>query len=246
MKQLLLALLAHGQFTQGRRRPSPAGAPGPPPGPARTPANAPASAAPSTAPPCRPPCAVNSTSTAEPLRHQFVGLPFGAGSPHRLQRLGAVPDRLQQLPPLGPAELVLRQRAQVEVAPGRHEGARGQRGHLAVAHVGPAAHPEGLLHRLDGRDIQGIVGRVAGHDGGGQRHAQRVEDGGRDLELGPVGVVLAVAELQEPLLGQDVGVGVGGGGVDADEVGGELVDADGLLVQVALQGGEGGRRGRAG
>ena len=91
-----------------------------------------------------------------------------------------------------------------------------------------------------------IVGRVAGHDGGGQRQAQRVEDGGRDLELGPVGVVLAVAELQEPLLGQDVGVGVGGGGVDADEVGGELVDADGLLVQVALQGGEGSRRRRAG
>ena len=175
----------------------------------------------------------------EPLRHQFVGLPFGAGSPHLLQRLGAVPDRPQQLPPLGPAELGLRQRAQVEVAPGRHEGAGGQRGHLAVAHVGPAAHPEGLLHRLDGRDIQRIVRRVAGHDGRGQRQAQRIEDGRRDLELGSVGVVLAVAELQEPLLGQDVGVGVGGGGVDADEVGGELVDADGLLVQVALQGAEG-------
>jgi hypothetical protein len=49
-----------------------------------------------------------------------------------------------------------------------------------------------------------------------------------------------VAELQEPPLGQDLGVGVGGGGVDADEVGGELVDPDGVLVEVTLQGGEGG------
>jgi len=95
------------------------------------------------------------------------------------------------------------------------------------------------LHRLDGRDIQGIVRRVAGHDGGSQWQAQRVEDGSRDLELGSVGVVLTVAELQEPLLGQDRGVGVGRGGVDADEVGGKLVDADGLLVQVTLHGAEG-------
>ena len=49
-----------------------------------------------------------------------------------------------------------------------------------------------------------------------------------------------MAELQEPLLGQDIGVGVGRGGVDADEVGGELVDADGLLVQVSLHGTKGG------
>ena len=51
-----------------------------------------------------------------------------------------------------------------------------------------------------------------------------------------------MAELQESLLGEDLGVGVGGGGVDADEVGGELVDADGLLAQVPLQGAEGGTR----
>jgi hypothetical protein len=49
-----------------------------------------------------------------------------------------------------------------------------------------------------------------------------------------------VAELQESLLGEDRGVGVGGSGVDADEVGWELVDADGLLAQVPLQGAEGG------
>ena len=49
-----------------------------------------------------------------------------------------------------------------------------------------------------------------------------------------------MAELQEPLRGEDVGVRVGGGGVDADDVRGELVDPDGLLVQVTLQGAEGG------
>ena len=36
-----------------------------------------------------------------------------------------------------------------------------------------------------------------------------------------------------------IGVGVGGGGVDADEVGGELVDPDGLLVQIAFEDAEG-------
>src|SRR5262249_59098801 len=118
-------------------------------------------------------------------------------------------------------------------------GARRQRGLLAAAHRGAAAYPEGLVDRLDGRDVQRVVGRVARHDGGRQRQAERVEDGGRDLELRPVGVVLAVAELQQPLLRQDVGVRVGGGGIKADQVGRELVDADGVPVQVALQGGEG-------
>ena len=96
------------------------------------------------------------------------------------------------------------------------------------------------MHRPDGRYVQRVVGRVPGHDGRGQRRAQRVEDGGRDFELGPVGVVLAVAELQQPLLGQDLSVGVGGSGVDADQVGGELVNTQGLLVEVPLQGAEGG------
>jgi hypothetical protein len=139
----------------------------------------------------------------------------------------------------GPAELALRQRTEVAIAPGSHEGARGQGGHLAVADIGPAAHAQGLLHRLDGRDVQRIVAGVARHDGGGQGQAQRVEDGRRDLELRPVGIVLAVAELQESLLGQDVGVGVGRGGVEADQIGGQLVDADGVLVQITLQGSEG-------
>ena len=48
-----------------------------------------------------------------------------------------------------------------------------------------------------------------------------------------------MAELQQPPLREDVGVGVGGGGVDADGVGGELVDADGLPVEVAFEPGEG-------
>src|SRR3954467_12594369 len=84
---------------------------------------------------------------------------------------------------------------------------------------------------------------VASGRASGSRMGAGILDRGRgDLELGSVGVVLAVAELQEPLLGEDRGIGVGGGGVDADEVGGELVDADGLLAQVPLQGAEGGAR----
>jgi hypothetical protein len=48
-----------------------------------------------------------------------------------------------------------------------------------------------------------------------------------------------VAELQESLLGQHVGVRVGGGGVDADGAGGKLINSDGLLVEVAFEVGEG-------
>jgi hypothetical protein len=112
-----------------------------------------------------------------------------------LQSLRVVPYRPQQHASLGPAELCFGQRAQVEVAPRRHEGAGGQSGHFAVSHVGPTAYSQGPLHRLDGRYVQGIVRRVAGNDGRGQRQAQRVEDGRRDFDLGSVGVVLAVAEL---------------------------------------------------
>src|SRR3954470_5737936 len=110
---------------------------------------------------------------------------------------------------------------------------------LQLQSPGATTDAKGLLHRLDDRDIQLIIGRVAGHDGGDHGHAQRVEDGRRDLQLGSIGVILAVAELQEPLVGQDLGVGVGRGGVDADQVGGELVDADGVLVQITFQEAEG-------
>jgi hypothetical protein len=164
---------------------------------------------------------------------------FAAGTTHLLQRLRAGEDRLQQGAPFVPVQLVLREGAQVEVLPVGHEGARRQRGHFAVTHVGPPGTAEGLLHLLDDRDVQRIVGRIAGHDNGDQRHAQRIEDASSDFQLRPGGVVLAVAELHQPLLGHDVGVGIGGGGVDAHRVGGELVDADGLLVQLPFQVAEG-------
>ena len=101
--------------------------------------------------------------------------------------------------------------------------------------MGSAALTEGLLHRLDGRDVQRVVGRMTGHNGRDQRHAQRVQHARGDFQLGPVGVVLAVAELHQPLLGQHISVGVGGGRVVTNRVGGELVDADGLLVQFPFQ-----------
>src|SRR4051794_23654699 len=97
----------------------------------------------------------------------------------------------------------------------------------------------------NGSSVQ-LPGTTARAPGGEQRHAQRVEHPTSDLDVRAVGVVLAVAELQQPLLGQDVGVGVGGGGVEADYVGGQLVDADGLLIEVTLQSGEGGALSQAG
>ena len=42
-----------------------------------------------------------------------------------------------------------------------------------------------------------------------------------------------MAELQQAVLREDLGVGVGGGGVDAEQGRGEVVDADGVPVEVA-------------
>jgi len=54
------------------------------------------------------------------------------------------------------------------------------------------------MHGLNGRDIQRIVCRVAGHDGRGQRQAQRIEDGRRDLELGSSGSSLLWPNCKSP------------------------------------------------
>jgi hypothetical protein len=101
--------------------------------------------------------------------------------------------------------------------------------------VGLAASTEGLLDLLDLGDIQPVVGDVAGDDHGGDGQAQGIEDSGGDLELGPGGVVLAVTELDDALLGDDLGVGAGGGGIDAEDRGGQVVDAKGVAVEIDLE-----------
>jgi hypothetical protein len=45
-----------------------------------------------------------------------------------------------------------------------------------------------------------------------------------------------LAELDEALLGEDLGIGGGGGGVDAADRDGQAVDADGVAVEVLLEG----------
>ena len=82
---------------------------------------------------------------------------------------------------------------------------------------------------------RGVVRPATGNDGGGQRHPQRVEGSHGDLQLGQIIAVLAVTELDQPLFGLDIGISGGGGGVDANEVRREVVNADGVLVEVGLE-----------
>src|SRR5205085_11195244 len=42
-------------------------------------------------------------------------------------------------------------------------------------------------------------------------------------------------ELKNTVLGEDVGIGVGSSGVDAEQRGVEVVDADGVAVEVSLE-----------
>ena len=96
-----------------------------------------------------------------------------------------------------------------------HERSRRQSRHFAVAHVEFTAATQRFLNGLNGRHRHGIVGGVAAQHGRGQGHAERIENRRGDIQLGPRGIVLAVAELQESAFGNDLGVGIDGGGVNA-------------------------------
>ena len=141
-----------------------------------------------------------------------------------------MPDRLEQLPALPGGQLGLRQRAEVVVAAVRQVRPRGQRRRLAVADKGLAAAAEDGLHLLHLGDVQRVVGLVARRDERGHRQPQRVERGHGDLDLRLVVAILAVPELEVGLGRTNIDVGVGGRGVDAKEVGLEVVDADERLV----------------
>ncbi len=94
---------------------------------------------------------------------------------------------------------------------------------------------EGLLHLLDLRHVQRIVGAVARDDQGADRHAQGVQGGDGDLQLRQVVAVLAVAELEEALFGNHAGMRVGGGAIQTEARGAQVVDAHGILVEVVLE-----------
>src|SRR5207253_1332762 len=55
-----------------------------------------------------------------------------------------------------------------------------------------------------------------------------------DLDLRQVIAIFAVAELDEPPFVENLGVAVGGAGIDAKKARIEVVNADGVLVEVGL------------
>jgi hypothetical protein len=146
------------------------------------------------------------------------------------------PNRLQQGQPLLLRQLLLRQRAEVVVPGTGHVGAGAQRGHLAVAHVGLAPRAEGALDLLDRGDIQRVVRAVARDNDRADGQSERIEGRRGDLQLGQVVAVLAVAELQQAVLREDLGIRGRRGGVDAEQGRGEVVDADGVAIEVGLEG----------
>lgn len=90
---------------------------------------------------------------------------------------------------------------------------------------------EGLLHLLDLRDIQGVIGTVAWYDKRGYRHAKRVEGGHGDLDLRQISAIFAMPELDVPSCGENIRVSVNGGGIDAKKGRIELVNSNGVLVE---------------
>ena len=132
-------------------------------------------------------------------------------------------------------DLGLRQRAEVKVLGAGQVSPSAQRHPLAIHHKGLATLAEGLLHLLDLWHIQRIIGTVARDDHRGYRHAQRVQGGQGDLDLRQVVAILAVAELDVTQVVLNLDIGVGGAGIDAKEVGLEIVYADDVLVEVHLE-----------
>ena len=69
--------------------------------------------------------------------------------------------------------------------------------HLAVADKQQATAAQTLLHPLDTRDIQGIIGALARHHIGGQGHPQRIENRLHHFDLRQIrAMILAMAKLK--------------------------------------------------
>lgn len=170
----------------------------------------------------------------EPLSNQLLCIPLFRGAVDLLQGLPAFPDRLQQRATFLYRELRFRQRSKVKVLGACQVSPGIQRCSLAVHDIGLTAFAEGLLHLLDLRDVQRVVGAIARDDHRGDRHAKRVEGRHGDLDLRLIVAIFAMTELEQTPLGENLDVGIGGGGVDANEVCGQVVDADGVLVEILL------------
>jgi len=130
--------------------------------------------------------------------------------------------------------LLLGQRTEVIVLGAGQVSPCAQRCSLAVHDKGLAAKTKGLLHLLDLRDIQWVIGAVAWDDKRGHRHAQRIQRGNGDLDLGLIVAIFTMTELEQAQFGECFDVGVGGRGIDAKEVRIEVVNTNGVLIEFRL------------
>ncbi len=131
-------------------------------------------------------------------------------------------------------------RAQVEVAVKCHASARGQRAHLAIPDVQQTAPRQAAAHAQDRGQVEWIIGTLTGEKVGGDGHAQGIQRGEHDFELGQVGaVVFTVTELKQAVCG-DGPIAAAGGRVEADTRRVQVVDAQGSAGERALEGSPGG------
>jgi hypothetical protein len=124
---------------------------------------------------------------------------------------------------------------QVVIAMSDQVGPRGQGGHLAVPGVDQAGLAEHPANPIDHRQVERIIGGVAGIDLGGEQLPTRLGGGRHELQLGEVGpMVFTVAVLhQAAVLG---GVEpIARGTVQADALEGEFIHVARRSPEVGLQ-----------
>src|SRR6266571_8248998 len=116
----------------------------------------------------------------------------------------------------------------------RHDlGAYTKGRHLAVANVGEAGTLGGLADLGNLRQIERVVGRLAGDDRRRQRPAEGVEHRYGDVHLRQIGaMILAVSQLEQPF-GRHVGPRRRH--VDAHDAALQVIDAHDGLVEVAFK-----------
>ena len=129
--------------------------------------------------------------------------------------------------------LLGRERAQVVILVRNDLRARADGRHLAVADVGQPGALGDLTDFGNLRQIQRVIGRIAGHDCERQRHAQRIKHRHGDFDLRQIGaMILAVPELEQPC-GRHVGRCRRG--VDAHQPSLQVVDAHHGLIECTFK-----------
>jgi len=181
-----------------------------------------------------------------PVLFPFVGVHLSQQA--HLPALGVA--FFQALPPLSPRQRVFYPASNLTCCPGRIQPTQVmtalraqvpaclQGSHLGVADDQHIALAQDGDRRFVGRDVQRVISTVAGQGLAAQRQAQWVEGSQHGLELRQIwSVVFAVATLQQLARRTEVVVDADRAAVEADGVGGQAVDADPLLREIAIKGG---------